>query len=74
MRPSDRAWIALGVGVVAWDAACPRGEMLSEASARYAKTRPWLWKGLVVYVAGHLMHIWPERIDLLTVAAKALGR
>jgi len=59
-------------GIIAWDIACPRGEMLSDASARYTKSHPLLWGGTVVYIAGHLIHIWPKRYDLLSVLAAAV--
>ncbi|GFG74625.1 DUF7427 family protein [Mycobacterium botniense] len=58
MRPSDKAWIALGValvaGVGAWDALCPRGETLSDASRRYTQTHPLLTYGVIGTVVGHL--------------------
>jgi hypothetical protein len=74
MRPGDRAWLTLAAGVLAWDVLCPHGEMLSEASARYAKTKPILSRVVIGYTAGHLMHVWPERVDLFTRSAKAFGR
>lgn len=73
MQPADRAWLTLGAGVVAWDALCPRGEMLSEASARYTETHRVAWTAAVVYFAGHLLHVWGERDPLTRLAAK-LGR
>lgn len=69
MRPSDKAWLLLAAGVAAWDVLCPRGEMLSEASERYGRRHPLLWGGLVVYTAGHLLHVWPRRFDAFTAAA-----
>lgn len=74
LRPSDRAWITLAAGVLAWDALCPRGEMLSEASARYSDAHRAVWCTTIVYVGGHLMHVWPERYDPLSRLAAALGR
>ncbi|MEE3066549.1 MAG: hypothetical protein VYA67_21845 [Actinomycetota bacterium] len=74
LRPSDKAWLALAAGVIAWDAACPAGEMLSEASARYTRARPIVWPAGIIYTAGHLMHIWPARFDLFTLVAKLFGR
>jgi hypothetical protein len=74
VRPADRAWLALAAGVVAWDVGCPRGELLSEASARYTKARPVLWPIVVAYVAGHLVHVWPTRCDPLSVLARSFGR
>jgi hypothetical protein len=65
LRPADRAWITLGAGVVAWDMACPRGEMLSEASARYAKSHPILAYAVIGSVAAHLTARIPKRFDLI---------
>lgn len=73
MRPADRAWLTLAAGVAAWDALCPRGEMLSEASARYTETHRFVWSATVLYFAGHLLHVWGER-DPLTRLATKLGR
>lgn len=74
LRPADRAWLTLAAGVLVWDAVCPRGEMLSEASSRYTKAQPLLWCSTIVYVAGHLMHIWPQRCDPLAQLADLAGR
>lgn len=74
MRPADRAWLVLGAGVAIWDIACDPDEMLSAASSRYTKARPLLWRLVVIYVAGHLIHCWPERVDLLSGLARAFGR
>jgi hypothetical protein len=63
MRPSDRAWIALAVSVVAWDMACEPGEMLSEASARYAKSHPIVAYAVIGSVAAHLTARIPKWVD-----------
>jgi len=74
MRPSDRAWLVLAAGVVVWDLVCPPGEMLSDASARYAAARPIVSRLVIVYTAGHLMHVWPARFDGFTLLARLFGR
>lgn len=74
LRPSDKAWIVLGAGVLVWDVCCPRGEMLSEASARYTAGRPVLSRLLIGYVAVHLMHVVPQRWDPLSRLAEIVGR
>lgn len=73
MRPADRAWLTLAAGVIAYDACCPRGEMLSEASARYTDSHRLVWSATVLYFAGHLLHVWGQH-DPLTRLAAALGR
>lgn len=74
MQPGDRAWLVVPLYVALWDALCQRGQMLSERSLEYRKAHPVLWCGLVVYVAGHLMHVWPVRCDPLTRLALSFGR
>lgn len=63
MRSSDRAWITLGVGVLAWDMVCADGEMLSEASARYAKAHPVIAYAVIGSVAAHLTSAIPKQLD-----------
>lgn len=63
MRPSDWAWIALGLGVLIWDVACADGEMLSEASARYAKSHPVVAYAVIGSVAAHLVNRIPKQLD-----------
>jgi len=63
MRPGDKAWIALAAGVVAWDVSCLEGEMLSEASHRYAKHHPVLAAVVVFSVASHLINRLPKSVD-----------
>lgn len=63
MRPSGKAWVALIVGVVLWDVLCEPGEMMSEASARYAKAHPVMAYLVIGSVAAHLVDRIPKRVD-----------
>lgn len=74
MRPADRAWVALAVGVAVYEALAPRGELLSQGAARYRERRPVVTHGVIVYVAAHLAGVWPRRVDPLHRLASALGR
>jgi hypothetical protein len=74
MRPSDRAWLVLAGSVAVWDAVCDDGEMLSQASARYRVSHPVLWPAVIIYLAAHLCHVVPHRVDPLSRLAAALGR
>lgn len=65
MRHGDAAWIAIAVGVLAYEIAAPRGELLSEAVDRYRRRHPILTNGIICYVAAHLMRKLPPRADLL---------
>ncbi|AFN37731.1 hypothetical protein FGG44_gp37 [Mycobacterium phage MacnCheese] len=74
MRCSDKAWLALGAGVVAYEIAAPRGELLSEGVDRYLSRRPWTTHAVVVGLALHLLNLLPERLDPLNRLAAAFGR
>lgn len=63
MRPADWAWTALATGVVIWDVVCEDDEMLSEASARYAKRHPVLAYVVIGSVAAHLVNRIPKWAD-----------
>ena len=65
MRTADRAWLALGVGVAAYEVTCPRGELLSEGVDRYLTRRPWSTRVVVVGLALHLLNLLPSRLDPL---------
>ncbi|ASR85635.1 hypothetical protein SEA_AMGINE_34 [Mycobacterium phage Amgine] len=70
MRSSDRAWLALGVGVAAYEVACPPNELLSEGVDRYLARRPWSTRIVVIGLALHLLNLLPERIDPLHQLSK----
>lgn len=77
MKPADRAWLALLVFVVAYEAAAAvqsDWELLSEAADRHRRKRPVLTHLAVVYMAGHLLRRWPARLDPLHVLAERLAR
>lgn len=77
MRPADRAWLTIAVGVTCYEvAACrrPGWELLSQAVDRYRVSRPLLVLGTVVYFAAHLTRVLPRRLDPLTKLAELLAR
>lgn len=63
MQPADRAWLALGGGVLAWDLL--GAETLSAAFARYHRRWPWLARAVIAYFAIHLLGLIPARGDPL---------
>lgn len=65
MRAADRAWLTLGAGVVAYELACPRGELLSEGVDRYLVRSPWATRLAVAGVALHLLNVLPGALDPL---------
>lgn len=65
MRPSEKAWIALGLGVVIWDVFGPEGETLSEAFDGWISTplgRVLAVVGTALVVA-HLHNMVDSRYD-----------
>lgn len=79
MRPADRAWLALAVGVTCYEiAACVRRwELLSTALDRWrAVNRPArvAVNAVIGYFALHLTRAIPERADPLSRLADRLSR
>lgn len=63
MHPSDKAWIVLGAGVLAWDISCSDGDTLSEACDRYMLRHPWLVRGLSFALAAHVCNLVKPSCD-----------
>lgn len=76
MKPADRAWLAIGIGVLAYEIAAGlrRWELLSEAADRYRQRRPIATHLTVAYLSGHLLRRWPKRIDPLHRLARLVRR
>jgi hypothetical protein len=49
-------------------------ELLSEACDRYLISRPLLTRGVVLYVAAHLLNVVPPRLDPLHRLSQAFNR
>ena len=76
-KPSDCAWIGLGVAVLAYEAlaAARRDfELLSEATDRYRGRHPIITDLTIVYLAAHLLRRWPARMDPLHLMASGIHR
>lgn len=76
MKPADKAWLCLGIGVMLYEitAALRRWELLSEAADRYRHRRPVTTHATVLYLAGHLLRRWPQRVDPLHRLATRISR
>lgn len=77
MKTGDYAWLTLAAGVTAYEIAAalhPHTELLSEAVDRYRGARPIATYAAVVYLAGHLTRVWPQRWDPLSRISEALER
>jgi hypothetical protein len=63
-KPGDYGWIALAVGVAAFDIAS--SDQLTHAANRYCAAHPWLTRAIIAAVAGHLAGLLPPAIDVLS--------
>lgn len=70
MRPGDKAWIALGVGVGTYELLCPESELMSEAASRYMQRHPWLVRSVAFLLAAHVCSIIPSAADPLHQALR----
>ena len=74
MKAADWAWLVLATAIVAYEAASPPGELLSEGIDRYRKHHPILTDAAIIYIAAHLLRRIPPRADPLHQLAVRLGR
>lgn len=77
MTDGDRAWIALAVGVAAYDAwaGLTGHETMSQSYYRAIRHPFRKWPTIMVwaYITGHLFHIIPTRFDPLRRLDEAFG-
>ncbi len=74
MKHGDAAWAAIGLAVLVYELSAPPGQLLSEAVDKYRERHPILTNGLIVFLAGHLLRIWPRHIDPLHQLAVRVNR
>lgn len=78
-HPSDWAWITMAAGIVAYEIACPPGELLSDATTRYGQSHMFLSSAVIGVVAVHLLRTTgllrfiPEQLDLIHLLASLKG-
>jgi hypothetical protein len=63
MRNSDRAWLALAVGVAAYDLIATDNERLSDAARRYFKSQPVVTASMILMTGLHLIGGLPDWCD-----------
>lgn len=74
-HPSDWAWITMAAGIVAYEIACPPGELLSDATTRYGQSHMFLSSAVIGVVAVHLLRTTgllrfiPGQLDLIHLLA-----
>lgn len=65
MKPCDRAWCVLAVGVLTYDLCASDGQTLSEGVDRYLQARPRGTRLAILALAMHLCNVVPDRYDPL---------
>lgn len=60
---AKRGWLAIGLGVLAYELACPKGELLSEGVDRALEKQKLLTIGAVAITSAHLLNLLPEQVD-----------
>lgn len=63
MREAERAWVALGVGVIVYEVVANDGELLSHQVDRWLEKHPVLTTSAIVLTALHLLNLLPDRLD-----------
>ena len=74
MKHGDAAWAAIGLAVLVYELSAPPGQLLSEAVDKYRDRHPILTNSLILFLAGHLLRIWPRPIDPLHQLAVRANR
>jgi hypothetical protein len=74
MKHGDAAWAAIGLTVLVYESCAPPGQLLSEAVDRYRGRHPILTNSVILFLAGHLLRIWPRPIDPLHQLAVRVKR
>lgn len=72
MINANKAWAALGAGVVAYELVCPVGETLSEGVDRALESHKWLTIAAIGVTALHLANALPPQVDPYHQALKII--
>lgn len=63
MRAAERAWFALGIGVLAYELMAREGELLSHQVDRWLESHPVLTTAAITVTAAHLLNLLPTKAD-----------
>lgn len=65
MKPSQYAWCAIAVGVVAYNVTARDGDTLSECVDEWIERHRWLPRSAIAMVALHLANALPPQYDVV---------
>lgn len=63
VRPSEKAWAVLVIGIVSYEIAAHEGELLSEQIDRWLDRHRLVTTAAVTITAAHLLNWLPARLD-----------
>lgn len=63
IRPADRAWLALAIGVAGYEMFARDGELMSHSYDRWLVHRPVFTWAVTLITAAHLLNLLPDRWD-----------
>lgn len=63
MRSAERAWFALGIGVLVYEMLAHDGELLSHQVDRWLESHPVLTTAAITITAAHLLNVLPRKAD-----------
>lgn len=69
---AGRAWTALAMGIVAYEVACPDGQLMSQGCHRLLETHPILTRAVIGITALHLAGTLPPKLDPFHLGLKLL--
>jgi hypothetical protein len=69
-----RAWAGLAAGVIAYEIACPKGELMSEGVDRALETHKVLTTLAIGATALHLLNMIPEQYDPFHRLSRIIGK
>jgi hypothetical protein len=73
---AKRGWLAIAAGVVAYELACPKGELLSEGGDRLIERHKTVGKAAIVgtglVLTGHIANVFPENRDPVSFGLRLL--
>ena len=74
MEHGDVAWAGIALTVLVYEFFAPPGQLLSERVDSYKTRHPILTNAAIVYLAAHLLRVWPRPVDPLHQMAVRANR
>ena len=74
MKHGDVAWAGIALTVLVYGFFAPPGHVLSQRGDPYQTRHPNLTDAAIVYLAAHLLRVWPRPVDPLHQMAVRANR